>query len=559
MPEIERDEAAAAEIIQLLAKAQKVHKMYPPNNPTCARALDGVVSCINAYTKANGDLVFKFSQNEIFSNDKAVYSSDTRHDNLALFFFRDGIREITFNPAMPREEAKDFLTIIARDFERQYLDDDIVTLLWERAFKHIHYVATDDFLLEEGYDPSVETVSAPPAVEIAQVGKMLNEVYEEAAKARKTHYQGTEIAILTEEENDELRRLVEVEETSSPLPKLISLLFGLLSSSEDIEDFEEVVDFISSTLRLCFRRADFENAELILARMTEMEGSEGFPKPLLPELRKISLAAAEPDIISEMGEILDSEAWIDEGAFVRCAAHLDTSAIPLLLDLLGGFDTIRARRIIMDVLGVLGRKNIAAITKGLHDSRWFVVRNTLHILGKINDPRSINTLGECVRHKDPRVRKEAYRALTPVRNPKALPYIRRGFLERDPSIRVIAAKAFLGFEESDVAMRIFMEEVQSKGFHGKDYSEKKEFFEVLSQWNRDEVKNYLLKTLRRKSLIARTRNDEIRACAAFAMGLMKENGGFAAPLEEAAGNGGKLLREMASEAISRMRSHAGER
>ena len=99
-----------------------------------------------------------------------------------------------------------------------------------------------------------------------------------------------------------------------------------------------------------------------------------------------------------------------------------------------------------------------------------------------------------------------------------------------------------------------MEEIQSKGFTGKEYSEKKEFFEVLAQWDRDEVKDYLVKTLTRKSLLARTKNDEMRACAAFAMGLMKENGSFAPPLEEAARSGGKLLRETASEALTRMRS-----
>ena len=60
------------------------------------------------------------------------------------------------------------------------------------------------------------------------------------------------------------------------------------------------------------------------------------------------------------------------------------------------------------------------------------------------------------------------------------------------------------------------------------------------------------------SLLARTKNDEMRACAAFAMGLMKGNGSFAAPLEEAARSGGDLLREMATEALSRMRSHAGD-
>jgi hypothetical protein len=46
------------------------------------------------------------------------------------------------------------------DFDREAVDDDIVTLLWEKDFQNIHYIVDEAFLVdvdEEDYETKVES------------------------------------------------------------------------------------------------------------------------------------------------------------------------------------------------------------------------------------------------------------------------------------------------------------------------------------------------------------------------------------------------------------------
>ena len=51
------------------------------------------------------------------------------------------------------------MKIIALDFDREAVDDDIVTLLWEKDFQNIQYIVDEAFLVdvdEEDYETKAE-------------------------------------------------------------------------------------------------------------------------------------------------------------------------------------------------------------------------------------------------------------------------------------------------------------------------------------------------------------------------------------------------------------------
>ena len=553
MAENKQEFTLISEILQALIRSQKTLKMYPQNNPVYAKAIDDVFTHLNDFIAKSGQLTFRFKQNEVLLEDKVVYKNETRQDNFALFFFRDGIREITFKTGLPREEIEIFLTITAKDFDRQCQDNDLVTLLWEKNLKHISYVATDEFLLEEDYDTSVEKTSGEAVKSPAE--KSLERAYQDAINAQHYMQGRSEIAVLSKEDLATLARLKDHEESTSGLPVFIDILFEILLQSENAKDFEETAGFICETAKYCFRRTDFEDALYIFKRAKEIVSSSRTPSPQTELLKRIAISTGEVDVINEMGEVLDSEIPVSEDTFIQCAKFMDTAAITPLFNLLGELQTMRARRLLLDVLAVLGRKDIGAITSGLKDNRWFAVRNTLYILGKINDKKSIEMLGECIKHKDIRVRKETFNVLGTIGSSRILPHIKLGLSDPDSSIRIAAVKAFNGFESSDVAMRIIMDEINSKEFSAKDYQEKCEFFKILAQWNKPEISEFLLKTLKRKTLFNRAKNDEMRACAAYALSLMKNASAFESHIENAGASGGVLLQDVTKEALLRIRDN----
>ena len=553
MPEIKETSIVSSEIIQALIRAQKTFKMYPPNNPIYGKAVDEVFRLLTDRIGTDGQIHIRLTAHEIHIDEDLVYKNESRQDNYALFFYRDGIRQLTFKSGLTREEVEQFLLITSKDLERQVIDDDMVTLLWEKDFEHIEYLASSEFLVEEDYDPNLEIPSERPP---APSEEALQQAYEEVtADAGKLQWEPRDIAGLTDQDLRMIERMKEKEDTSSALPSVVNILFDLFLRSREAAEIEEIGGYLGEALEFSLRAAEFEQALRILEQAGEMAGSDGLPASHFEVIRKVPDATTSLDTVKEMGAVLDSGVPINEEALLKCSGYMPAGAITPLMDILGSLQGMHGRRLVMDLLGVVGRKDLPTLASGLKDKRWFVVRNTLCILGKVGDVKSVDTLGRCVTHEDPRVRKETFRSLGAIGGSRVLPHLKKGLGDRDSGVRISAVKAFRGLQDSEVAMRILLEELKHKDFASKPFEEKKEFFAVISQWNNQDVKDFLLKSLEQKSFFGRSKNEEVRACAAHAIGLLKNGAELAPDLQKALSNAGDLLRTEIRESLKRMKTH----
>jgi hypothetical protein len=145
----------AKDILQTLIKTKKTLRMYPQNNPIYVKTLDESYAKFKSFFDYKDNLILRIKHNSISYNSEQIYYNTEKEDNLALFFFKDGLRELTFKKGLLREELEEFLKIIAFDFDREVVDDDIVTLLWEKDFQNIQYVVDEAVLVdldEEDYE-----------------------------------------------------------------------------------------------------------------------------------------------------------------------------------------------------------------------------------------------------------------------------------------------------------------------------------------------------------------------------------------------------------------------
>jgi hypothetical protein len=90
------DIKVAKDILQTIIKAKKTLRMYPKNNPMYVKTLEDLYSRFGDFLNDKGDLSFRIKQNSISYNSEEIYHSPEKEDNLALFFFKDGLRELTF-------------------------------------------------------------------------------------------------------------------------------------------------------------------------------------------------------------------------------------------------------------------------------------------------------------------------------------------------------------------------------------------------------------------------------------------------------------------------------
>lgn len=544
--EVLDDIKSAKEIVNALLKARKMFRMYPESNPMYARILDDTYSKFKDYLDFKEAFTLKIKQNELYCDSGQVYSNSQREDNLALFLFKDGLREITFKKDFSRGELEDFLKIITVNYEKMLLDDDIVTMLWEKDLPNIKYVVDETFLTdeEENYEEKATAEIKEKTASFDEITRAYSDAFSEEGV--------NEISIvpLTDKDLQVLVKEIEADSNENKIKKLIIIIFEILYQAETKSDFEDVVYFLKGAIEFSLRHGDLESAVNIMKKVSEFTEGSSVPDTMKKYLGLVAAFASSESAIKLLGEFLDSGVDINENIANEYVKFLDKSAIQPFISILGDLKTIPGRKTAINALVILGSKDIPSIAKGLYDTRWYVVRNVIYILGKIGDKRAADYLVKNVNHSDVRVRKEVVKALGDIGSQNVLVTLKQCLEDSDVQIRTSAARSIGNFS-SVTAKNIILQTISDKSFIGKDFNEKKEFYEVLSRWKDKDVIEFLLKALAKKSFFRRKLNDENRACASYALGIMGSREGLPI-LKELANSKNLQLREHAGNAVKRI-------
>jgi HEAT repeat protein len=544
--EISEEIKEARELLQNIIKAKKTLRMYPENNPVYSKTLQESHLKFKNFLDYKAAFTIRIKQNSILYETEQVYYSSEKEDNLALFFFKDGLRELSFKRGLSLEELEEFIKIIALDFDREVVDEDIVTLLWEKDFHNIQYIVDEAFLIDEG-DEDYEAIAEKKIKEQVTDVHDLMKAYEDGFQEEE--FKGIAIVPLTDKDLQMLVKELE-RDSSDKIDKLITVLFEILYQAEDKSDAEDVFAFLRDAIQYCMRHGDIPMVLDIMKRtksfIEDPESAENEKK----YLKMLYGYIGTEEIVVLLTEYLDSGVEIEEEVFENLILFFEKNAVGPFVKYLGELKTIRARKSVIDALVILGRKDIQMLAKSLDDQRWFVVRNIIYILRKIGDRRAIEYLLKTVRHGDIRVRKEVIKALGELGGREVVQTLRDCLDDADVQVRLSGVKAFSTIG-SETAKRIIMGKISDKNFKNKDFEEKKEFFEALAWWKDPEVFNYLVKILKTKSFFNRSKIAENKACAAHALGL-SGNKDAVPVLEKFKDSGNKLLREFANGALRKL-------
>jgi len=536
----------AKDILQALIKAKKNIRMYPENNPIYVKTLDDVFIRFKNFLDYRDGFKLYIKQNSISYESEELYYSTEKEDNLALFFFKDGLRELTFKKGLTRNELEEFLKIIAREFDREEIDDDIVTLLWEKDFENIQYVVDEAFLVDiddEDYETKAEQQVKEQATDVSD----LMRAYADGFKEDDTHQMA--VIPLTERDLQILVRELE-KDSSSKIEKLVTILFELVYQSEKQTDVDATFQFLRNAILFCMRHGDIALVNRIMKRTKDIMEEPSLKESGKNYFRMLSQYLESDDIAGCLAETLDSSIEIDAHVYEEFVGFLDKNAIQPLIKYLAELKTIRARKSVIDALIILGRKDIQMVAKGLDDQRWYLVRNIIYILRKMADKRATEYLLKTVRHSDIRVRKEGIKALGELGGHDVIQTLRECLDDADAEVRVTAARAF-GTIGSEVAKKIILDKISHKMFKEKAFDEKKEFYEVLLRWKDQAVFDFLTTAVRKKTLFGRAKNDENRACAAFCLGLLGRKEALP-DLQSLRESGNKLLQDFVHAAIRKL-------
>jgi len=534
------------EFINQLIKAKKTLRIYPATNPIYEKTVNEIYQRLLSLMDERDSVVLKFRQYEIYSDGELVYQNEDKHESFAMFFFKDGLRELKFLKGITKEELADFLKIISTDFERDIIDDDVVTLMWERDFQYIQYVVDENLLLEdeEGYDESeIERVKGITTEE----GVL--EAYREAFDLKPSKETPTIMPL----SNEDVRAIVEEieKEPEEVFKKFISLLFEMIYMCDGITEARFIIENLKNTLNLAMDKARIDVIHETVTRVFSEINSKETPKEITAMLLGVISHINSKEFIEIFGKTLEEAVEYEDREIELISEIFDKRAIEPLVELLGKMETMGARKILIKILTNIGQKNIGALLKSLNDPRWYLVRNIIYILREIGDRKTAQHIAPLIRHSDRRVRRLAIETIGDFGYSNALPLLKETLYDEEESVRIATVRA-LSKIHTPMAKTLIMEEINGKGFHKKSFEERKEFFKAIASWDDEEVREFILDILKKRAFWGRTKLNQMKALAAYAAASMQ--------LQEAEQLLSKLLnskesflREEVNEALKRLR------
>ena len=529
------------EFIKSLIKAKRNFRLYPADNPIYAATLDDVYSKIFSPLQYVKQITLTIKQYDIYSAGQFVYHNESRYENLSFFFFKDGIREISFLKGVSLHEMEGFMRVISSDFETHHPDDDIVTMMWEKDFQYIKYVVDDTILLE---DRSFEQKSVEQVKRVSAGAEKVMKAYAESIEQLDAH----KISVLPLT-NEDLSSIIR-EIRNGPKEKIGVMIPGLIemfSFAQGENEFEEITKGLKNTLAYAVNHG---HIEMIIDSLLTIENAiekQMYADDVISHLIQVKSFINTERFIELFGEAIESGTECSQEAIKRFALLFSKQAIPHFISLLGELTTIPSRKTVIGILIELGKKDIHLLAEGLNDQRWFLVRNIIHILGRIGDSHSVQYLIRMVRHDDNRVRKEAVRVLGQLGSKDVLNILKDCMSDKEEIVRITTART-IGKINSLLSKKILLDTIHDRNFIDVNFHEKKEVFGELSRWKESDIIDPLKKIMQRNVLLKRSKYDEVKAAAAYCLGMMGGERAFET-LEPFKDSKNKLLRDHVEAAL----------
>lgn len=533
---IETDEELllARDLTSALIKTVKAFRFYPPDNPTLKGFRDQLVKKFQFFLNKYQVFIIQVGEYDLSYKEKIIYENRDIKASLAFLLFKDGLRELRFTKGLEEWEVQALIDIVRGSDNVNQLEDDAVTLMWERDFIHISYLATDEFLEEIPvvipdnvdqfrkklvFKPLVPHVEMDMMDEEPEDGVSLEEYLSRTIEEKVSLVANRSVYLLTPKEVEELRREVEAEIDPAFVLNVLDLLFEILALERDPEPYQDTTHVILKILDAFLTLGEFQRATDLLKRVYIILKTYELKDWQIGVIRKLIVEAGEEKRIERIGKLIEEEAGVRLEDAHGYLILLQKNAIPPLIQLLGKLKTSKTRRMVCDGLAEIGKNAIDLFVPFIDDRRWYLVRNIVYILGRMGREQAFPYLQKTFHHEEVRVRRETVQAFGLIGGPKAIGFLVRALTDGDVRIRSMAA-INLGKIGKTASLIPLLEVVQSKEFQKNDPAEIKAFFDAIGMIGSNEALPVLRQLLEKKGWFGRGKVDEVRIGAARALAMI---------------------------------------
>jgi HEAT repeats len=536
------DVKRVADWIQTLVRTIKAHRMYLANNPALVKFQTDLEARTWSLLKEVGDLTLTVQQLDFLYEDYSVYHNAAKEESLAFRFYTDGVRELTLREGLEPHELRSFVEVLRRAVDAPTGQDDVVTLLWERDFRHVDYVyiPLEELMDESGSKPDSLPENAPEEdAGIPWPTVSLDEPPPSQEEAAKSEAEGVPVnrsddwlprALATgawdeaiaseftfgEAELHSVGEAIRAEQARPLQDEVLEIVAAILSAEEEPGAFHDSAAAFQRFVELALEEGNIARANDLLARLKSIAARKAGQRTEFNDIAaEVIREIGRPSFLGQIAPVLNSHPEMDPSILINFLVQLGPAAAPSVCDLLGQINHMRQRRALCEALAISCRDDVDVLIARLNDSRWYVIRNVVYVLGRIAHQGVERALDRALHHEDVRVRKEAVRALGNIESPTSRAFLISAFRDPDAGVRVQAAMT-LAQRRDDRAAQSILGAIQAPEFSRRDANERRAFFEALGRSGSDGLVPKLEAMLTKGGLF-RSGSEEERMNAALAL------------------------------------------
>jgi len=531
----------AGNVIQFLKKTFSLIKLYPPENPSVAKSIDLFNNQIGEFLNEYEELSIQVGEFSFSFKGEVVFQDEERRKSLPFLFYKDGLRELSFNKGLDKQELQEFFRTISEVSDLPPEDADIVNSLWEKNFIYIRYYSIDEFLDQDIGEPTEEISPfdrvgfAKGKVEMTpedeelfkkslslgiQEGREKGEGDYEGEDAGAGIIPGTTVGAVSKDGIPEIESMLKESRRTPRMTELIDLLFELLFCEEKEEEFAAITEVLGECHKKVLEKTDFSMGLSILNRIKELKkiiSAKSEERAKL--LGRISDSAEAPEAVAGLRKIYMDGRIADFDTFFEYLENLGASAFPVVATIWEESKFPFSRQKALAFLKKIGEYDLNSLLNLARGQSASLTREIISILTTTAERTEMAQLEDFVNHPDKAIRLDVIHALGKSGDEASNKILLRFLSDKDTEIRTAALKN-LKYLGDSAALDHIKQMAHEKGFREKSKREKEAILKFLGSTKSGEISTFLQSLLKKRKIFFPYKTNETRLCAVSALGVM---------------------------------------
>jgi hypothetical protein len=526
--EIVRKAQLAANVFALLLKGIKNIGIYRHAESRYQEYLEPAHKALTEFLEAEGLLPLKLTPYTLEYKKHVIYE-DQDKENLTYKFYRDGMRFLLFREGLPIEELLRFVLLaMEKQSESALFQEDMITRLWKEELTSIEYVVMEGFgfgdVSEEEVEIEVEKIVGYLRKQLAANSRDITRFARLSAEDLELELTDIEqvrggiISGRTASPQDHawVQEEIYQEEKKRLFAKMVLILFQILEYESTNEDFDMICDAFVQILDTLLLTEDVRGSVALLHRFERvLQNPENQARaPVIGRIRDtLKRRMVEPQRLDAVGRYIMLSKKLDEEAVKEYLSVCGDEELIPLTDMLATMERAEGRRILIDVLCVLGSNHAEVFARRLDHNSSNVVRDMLTIILKIDPPDKLKMFAKCLEHPNIMIRLEGLKILAKSPEEGALRHIEVATKDKELQMRLGAYRA-LALRNSARATPVLIKLMHSEEYAAMEQREKIAIATALGETHTKEALAFLSGVFDAKSTIfSRAKTNDMKMMA----------------------------------------------